>query len=717
MDVNGQPIVVGIRLNGTQVIPGVTKTAKVCPSSTFNLQANNTSLTPPSGVPIYEWRNLDNATTQNAQSINTTFVGRWVAKISYFNSITGTWNSAEDTITITLHTPATFNMLNGSGGPITATNFYACSNRDTTVSSTGGFTDYKWYKANLSNLIASTQSLTVSTSVLASTEGVVTFIVTAKDPNGCNVSAQKSFRRDVSIGFTLGNDTTVCNGNSVTIIPISTTNNPLPPAGSSPIFKYTWSTGATNVDWITVNAAGTYRLTIQNLGTGCAFRDDKAVLFSPAPAVTMTPDTAICYGTNIQVTTSVSGAGPYTYVWSPSSGVSNINISNPVITPTTVGINSYTVTIKDAIQCTVSRILNIHQHPPGSSPYFTLSAGKDTIICNGASVRLDALIVDTYPTTYNYVWSGAPGLSTTTGSSTTYTPTTEGISTITLTATDGRGCVNSTSVDVNQLSRIKVTPNFIDTVACASSNVQMIVFANGGLTGSTGYTYTWIPIGNTNPSNNTYIVPVGMAETTYTVSARDSIGCIGDTTIHTMGYGPAIRVSGAPDTIGFNNNPMVLTAYTDPNFTVNWYDTFGGNLLASGFTHTLFTDGKVYAKVYDPIKDCYNSDTVNVTFFTANPYLVFVPNVFSPEASQEDNKVLKVFGFMIQENDFKFIVYNQWGQVVFQTSSFTEANKGWSGEINNNGNEQSIAVYTYIVKGKYYDGTEFDLKGTSTMLH
>lgn len=717
IDVNGQSISIEIRLNGTQIIPGATKTAKVCPSSTFNLQANNTSLTPPSGVPIYEWRNLDNATTQNAQSINTTYVGRWVAKISYFNSSTSTWNSAEDTITITLHTPATFNMLNGNGGTITATNFYACSSRDTTVSSTGGFTDYKWYKANLSNLIASTQSLTVTSSVLASSEGVVTFIVTAKDTNGCNVSAQKSFRRDVSIGFTLGNDTSVCNGNSVTIKPTTTTSNPLPAAGSSPIFKYTWSTGATNVDDITVTTAGTYRLTIQNLGTGCAFRDDKIINTSPAPNVTITADTSICFGTSLPITTSVSGSGPYTYQWSPATGVSNINSSNPVITPTTVGINTYTVTIKDPLLCAVNKTININQLAPGSSPYFTLSAGKDSTICNGSSIQLLAQTVNTYPTSYTYAWSGPSGLSSTTGSSTNFTPTAVGINTITLTATDSRGCVNSTTVDINLLSRIRVTPNFIDTVACASSNVQMIVFASGGLTGSLGYTYTWSPIGNTTPSDNTYIVPIGINETTYTVTASDSIGCSGDTTIHTEGYGPALRVSGAPDTIGFNNNPMVLTAYTSPTFTVNWYDSFGGALLGTGINHTMLGDGKVFAKVYDPIKDCYNSDTVNVRFFTANPYLVFVPNVFSPQASQDDNRVLKVFGFMIKEEDFKFIVYNQWGQVVYQTSSFTEANQGWSGEIKNNGFDQSIAVYTYIVKGKYYDGTEFDLKGTSTMLH
>ncbi|MFN8415639.1 MAG: gliding motility-associated C-terminal domain-containing protein [Cytophagaceae bacterium] len=717
IDVNGQSITIGIKLNGTTVVPGGAKTAKVCPSSTFNLQANNISLAPPSGVPIYEWRNLDNATTQNAQSINTTIIGRWVAKISYFNSGTGTWNSAEDTITITLHTPATFNMLNGSGNPITATNFYACSSRDTTVSATNGFTDYKWYKANLSNLIASTQNLTVNTTVLSSTEGVVTFIVTAKDVNGCNVSAQKSFRRDVSVGFTLGNDTTICSGNSVQIKPTTTTGNALPPAGSSPLFKYSWSTGATNVDAITVSTAGTYRLIIQNLGTGCAFRDDKAILFSPAPAINITPDTAICFGTNLQVTSSAVGNGPFTYSWSPSTGVSNVNISNPVITPSTVGTNTYTVTIKDGIQCTVNKSINIYQHPPGTSPYFTLSAGKDTSICHGATVHLEALIVDTYLASYTYVWSGAPGLSTTTGSSTNYTPTSTGVNTITLTATDNRGCVNSTTVDVNQLSRITVTPNFIDTIACASLNVQMIVFANGGLTGGVGYEYTWAPLGTTTPNNNSYIVPVGIDETIYTVIAKDSIGCMGDTTIRTQGYGPALKVSGSPDTIGFNNNPMVLTAYTDPSFTVEWFDTFGGSLLGTGINHTLVADGKIYAKVYDPIKDCYNSDTVQVTFFTANPFLVFVPNVFSPQASQEENRVLKVFGFMIQDDGFKFIVYNQWGQIVYQTSSFTEANKGWSGEINSNSYDQSIAVYTYVVKGKYYDGTEFDLKGTSTMLH
>lgn len=712
-----QPIIVGIRLNGTQVIPGITKSARVCPGSTFNLQAVNVSTSPPGGIPIYEWRNLDNGTTQNAQSINTTAIGRWVARISYFNNTSGTWSSVQDTLTLTFFTPASFSILNGAGNPITATNFYACSNRDTTVSATAGFTDYKWFKANLSNQIATGPSLTLTTAVLSSSEGVVTFIVTARDPNGCNVSAQKSFRRDNSVGFTLGNDTTVCLGSPVTIQPRSTTTNPLPPAGSSPLFRYSWSTGVLNVGSIIVTTAGNYSLTIQNLGTGCTFIDTKTISTNPIPSIQVSPDTSICFGTSTTVSAVATGVGPFSYSWNPTTGVSNPLSSTTSVTPTIVGMTTYTVTVRDGINCTTSATVDVTQLAAGISPYFTLSAGSDTSICHDASVRLRATTVSTYSTTYSYVWSPSTGLSSTTGSSPMFTPPLTGFNTVNVTATDLRGCQNTASVQINRLSRIVVNPNFIDSVACASNNVQMIVFATGGLTGSTGYQYQWSPIGQTSPSGNTYIVPVGIDETVYTITAMDSIGCMGDTTIRLEGYGPELNVSGAPDTIGFNNQAMVLTAYTSPSFTVNWFDALGGFPLGTGTTLTLTSDAKVYARVYDPVKDCFNSDTVRVTFFAANPLIVFVPNVFSPQATEVDNRKLKVFGFMIKDEDFSFIVYNQWGQVVYQANTFTEANQGWSGDIKGNTQDQSVAVYTYILKGKYYDGSTFDVKGTSTMLH
>ncbi|HSY60798.1 MAG TPA: hypothetical protein VK796_02930, partial [Cytophaga sp.] len=94
------PIVVSIKVNGTTAIPGPSKTVQVCIGSVYNLQASNTSTTPPTGVAVYEWKNLDSLRSQNSNPINTTDAGRWVATIKYYSTATATWTMASDTVTL-----------------------------------------------------------------------------------------------------------------------------------------------------------------------------------------------------------------------------------------------------------------------------------------------------------------------------------------------------------------------------------------------------------------------------------------------------------------------------------------------------------------------------------------------------------------------------------------------------------------------------------------
>jgi len=91
---------------------------------------------------------------------------------------------------------------------------------------------------------------------------------------------------------------------------------------------------------------------------------------------------------------------------------------------------------------------------------------------------------------------------------------------------------------------------------------------------------------------------------------------------------------------------------------------------------------------------------------------LYVPNALSPAAPDPEDQVVKVYGQQIIDEGFIFRIYNRWGLLVYETSSFTEANTvGWNGE-SSNGEDESIGVYHYTLAGKFASGKPFSRQGT-----
>lgn len=104
----------------------------------------------------------------------------------------------------------------------------------------------------------------------------------------------------------------------------------------------------------------------------------------------------------------------------------------------------------------------------------------------------------------------------------------------------------------------------------------------------------------------------------------------------------------------------------------------------------------------------YNFSTTPFALSSEVGASVFVPNVFSPNGDGF-NDVLRVRGKGIQE--LQFIIFNRWGEKVFETS---DLNSGWDGT--QNGEPMNLSVFVYVLKGKYIDGKFFDVKGNVTLM-
>ena len=107
---------------------------------------------------------------------------------------------------------------------------------------------------------------------------------------------------------------------------------------------------------------------------------------------------------------------------------------------------------------------------------------------------------------------------------------------------------------------------------------------------------------------------------------------------------------------------------------------------------------------------CQRTDTVTVK---VNPIVcdmpfVFIPNSFTPNGDGR-NDVLYVRSDILV--DCHFIVYNRWGEKVFETFN---QEIGWDGTFK--GKECPRATYDWYFKGTCKDGDEVEMKGNVTLI-
>ncbi|MGQ0828728.1 MAG: DUF7948 domain-containing protein [Bacteroidota bacterium] len=192
----------------------------------------------------------------------------------------------------------------------------------------------------------------------------------------------------------------------------------------------------------TYSTSGTYDVTlITSTVNGC--KDTAIVqLDIPSVSVSINPSQNICIGGSAQLNAS----GGFKYSWSPTTGLNDPNIPNPIATPTVT--TSYTVNIStlnsngDTCIRTLSTIVFVSN--PGIYP-LTAITDKDTLF-KGESTIIHAIT----DTTLSIVWTPATGLSNSTAFHPTASP--EKTTTYIVTIIDSLGCPRTASVTIYVIS-------------------------------------------------------------------------------------------------------------------------------------------------------------------------------------------------------------------------------------------------------------------------
>lgn len=143
----------------------------------------------------------------------------------------------------------------------------------------------------------------------------------------------------------------------------------------------------------------------------------------------------------------------------------------------------------------------------------------------------------------------------------------------------------------------------------------------------------------------------------------------------------------------------------------------GNNTVVASFpagTATTFTDPdpnnqlevlryRVLALAANPAETSY-SNIVTLD----REFQLYLPNAFTPNGDGLNDR-FEVKGRLVAS--FRMVIYNRWGQVVFQSN---DPKMGWDGRIN--GQEAPVGTYAYTLEAADGNGRKFSRKGTVTLL-
>lgn len=149
---------------------------------------------------------------------------------------------------------------------------------------------------------------------------------------------------------------------------------------------------------------------------------------------------------------------------------------------------------------------------------------------------------------------------------------------------------------------------------------------------------------------------------------------------------------------------LTVTGGTSP-FAYSWDD-----LGSSNTEDLLLLPPGVYTVIVTDANLCIASGSTIVqasTLDCADPYM-FIPNIFSPNNDGENDKLF-VLGDDI--TGILFIIYDRWGEAIFET---TDISRGWDGTFNDL--PMNEAVFVYYVKATFNNGDSIEQKGNLTLV-
>ncbi len=522
--------------------------------------------------------------------------------------------------------------------------------------------------------------------------------------NGCTVADTIKVSYATAQSVYLGNDTTLCNGDSLLL------------RANVDKASYLWNTGeVTNA--IYVKKAGTYAVKAST--SVCAVTDTINITFKELPKFSLGNDTAICANESLSLSSGIYNAD---YLWQNGSTAESMDVKSPGLYWLRLSQNG--CSFADSVNVTFKPL------PP-------LSLGRDTGFCRGESLTLDIYA----PNIATYLWQDGR---------TKPSYTIDKTGSYFVKVTGNNNCANYDTLSVVVVN----PPSFTlgaDTVLCETVKLAY----NFNLPGAS---YSW----NDGSTKNSFTIS---APGTYSLAVNQA-GCTASDTINVM-YKAMPVINLGRDTSLCAGQSVLLNA-ANGNATYNWNDnnsqsfynvtqpglyfvkvdldgcenadsikisyinpprfTLGNDtMLCKGMTfelapaagdhvNYLWQDGSrqpVFvvkdAGVYSLLakNECGSFyDEIKVTSGLCD---LLMPSAFTPNQDGYNDVFRIKYPFPVKR--FKMVIYGRWGQKLFESS---DINKGWDGKYNNQ--VVSMDTYVWMISLTDREGKQKSAQGTVMLI-
>jgi hypothetical protein len=229
------------------------------------------------------------------------------------------------------------------------------------------------------------------------------------------------------------------------------------------------------------DSSGWYRAVVTEGTCNPFYSDTVEIQVHPNPIADAGADASYCAGASVTIGGSPAasgGTGPYTYQWSPATGLSGVNLSNPIANPSAT--TNYTLMVADSFGCVGSDSTTVMVN---ASP--VADAGADVAISCSDSTQLNGS-ASGGSAPYIYAWTPATDLSNPTIPNPWASPS--DTTAYAFQVTDANGCIDTDTVTVSVSGGGHGTMTYTYTgtintsfvIPCADSIVIEVWGAEGG---------------------------------------------------------------------------------------------------------------------------------------------------------------------------------------------------------------------------------------------
>lgn len=461
-------------------------------------------------------------------------------------------------------------------------------------------------------------------------------------------------------------DLSVATGCSPQLVTITNTT-----ASATNMATWEWTFGNGLIDSvqnpadIVYTTSGTYQ--IQLIATslsGCVDTFTRTLPINAAPIIRAGNDTSICFNDSI----GLLATGAVSYVWSPTTGLSNANIANPLASPDSTTM--YVVLGTDTNGCQSVDTITVTVNPLPKT-----SITDDLAICIGESVELDATGGNKYD------WSPVGTLDCPTCASVIATPLAS--TTYQVTITNQFGCIAVEDVLVTVNPYPIGIPSLGESI-CIGESITLEAIG--------GTSQVWGPAGTLDCDTCAMVVAQPNITTTYSVLVTNQFNCaLEDTVVVTVNPLPVVAIAGRTEICRGETIELVATG----GGTYNWTPAQGLSCTTCDAPTVTIDSATTYQVVVTSAEGCMDSTTHTIIVHDL-PTVATIDDIticggddieltstgtlvdhleWSPAAGLSDSSILSPMASPAQTTNYMITVFTEHGCMASDAVTVTIINK------------------------------------------